>query len=167
MNVIGSPREFRRILVTTDLSELGDRAIPYAYAALPSGGAVFLVHVVLLTEAAGTPNPLYAHYVPGPGPEERAREVARIRELLRGRVPGESEARGIKTEVEVVEAHDIARAICEAATRHDVDAVCTATHGRTGLKKVIFGSVAQEVLRRIHRPILVIPPPRAPREPAG
>lgn len=48
-------------------------------------------------------------------------------------------------------------AILEAAVSEDPDAVVMASHGRTGLKKMIFGSVAATVLRGCPCPLLTLP----------
>ena len=46
--------------------------------------------------------------------------------------------------------------ILDLAEEEKVDAIFIATHGRTGLSKVIFGSVAQRVVRRSTCPVLTI-----------
>ena len=47
--------------------------------------------------------------------------------------------------------------ICTAAGEPDVDLVVTSTHGRTGLKHALIGSVAEHVVRYAERPVLVVP----------
>lgn len=47
--------------------------------------------------------------------------------------------------------------ICEFAEKRDVDLIITATHGRTGLKHLLLGSVAEHVVRHARQPVLVIP----------
>ena len=47
--------------------------------------------------------------------------------------------------------------ICAAAGEPDVDLIVTSTHGRTGLKHVLIGSVAEHVARYAERPVLVVP----------
>ncbi|MEO5718253.1 MAG: universal stress protein [Chthoniobacterales bacterium] len=47
--------------------------------------------------------------------------------------------------------------ICALAEERAVDLIITATHGRTGLKHVLMGSVAEVVVRHSRRPVLVIP----------
>ena len=54
-----------RILVPTDLSELGDQAVAYACTMAPPGATIDLLHVL---EPVSAPNPLYAHYQRGPAP---------------------------------------------------------------------------------------------------
>jgi nucleotide-binding universal stress UspA family protein len=47
--------------------------------------------------------------------------------------------------------------ICAAAGDPDIDLIVTSTHGRTGLKHVLIGSVAEHVARYAERPVLVVP----------
>ena len=47
--------------------------------------------------------------------------------------------------------------ICAAAGEPDVDLIVTSTHGRTGLKHALIGSVAEHVVRYSDRPVLVVP----------
>ena len=47
--------------------------------------------------------------------------------------------------------------ICTAASQPDVDLIVTSTHGRTGFKHAIIGSVAEHVVRYAERPVLVVP----------
>lgn len=152
----GAIPEFRRVLVPTDFSELSLEAVPFAYALAARGGSVCLLHVV---ESAGPPNPLYAHYRPGrtPTPEERAAQEADLRQKLRELEPGFARAKGVSTEVELAESAAVAECIVEIAGRLRADAVCMASHGRSGLGRALFGSVAEEVLRRVDRPALIVP----------
>ena len=47
--------------------------------------------------------------------------------------------------------------ICAAARDTKVDLIVTSTHGRTGLKHALIGSVAEHVVRYAERPVLVVP----------
>jgi len=46
--------------------------------------------------------------------------------------------------------------ILAVAEEEQVDAICIATHGHTGLKKIVFGSVAQRVVRRAPCPVITV-----------
>ena len=46
--------------------------------------------------------------------------------------------------------------IIEYARQHPIDLIVMATHGRSGLKRWVFGSVAEKVLRGTHLPVLLI-----------
>lgn len=150
---LGPTPVFRKILAPTDLSENGNRATRLAYAALPNGGVVRLLHVV---ERSVT-NPVYSLYAIGTVAtrEEQERQRRQLSEHLRTLIPSDAEERGILTEVEVVESTDPGVAIAQAAERFGADAICIGTHGRTGLASAILGSVAQEVFRRTQRPVLL------------
>ncbi|MGH7383823.1 MAG: universal stress protein [Candidatus Rokuibacteriota bacterium] len=58
-----------------------------------------------------------------------------------------------------------APAIVEAARLQEVDLIVMSTHGRSGLGRVIFGSVAESVLRGTRVPILVVRSTGAPVQP--
>jgi nucleotide-binding universal stress UspA family protein len=59
--------------------------------------------------------------------------------------------------VEVVPDGPVAQAILDAAERYGADLIVMGTHGRTGLQRVLLGSVAESVLRRSPVPVLVVP----------
>jgi nucleotide-binding universal stress UspA family protein len=48
------------------------------------------------------------------------------------------------------------KAIVDAAERENADLVAMASHGRTGLSRTFYGSIAAGVLHRIDRPLLLI-----------
>lgn len=139
----------RRVLVTTDFSLVGNRAIPHAYSLLPAGGSVCLVHVQESARASG------ATKTDGSSIDHSS-EAA-----LQGLIPADAEARGIASVVEVIESSKPADAICQAAERFGADVLCIASHGRSGISKLLMGSIAQEVMERSSRPVLVV---RVPAE---
>lgn len=151
-----APARIATILAPSDLSELSNEGVRYAYALAPPGGTVVLLHV---NDAAPVPNPLYAHYGRRPAPEERAAASRAAEAALRTLVPAEAEARGVETRIEVVEGEP-AGAIREAAERVGADVVCLATHGRTGLSRLLGGSVAQALAAECPRPLLLVRPGR-------
>jgi hypothetical protein len=64
--------------------------------------------------------------------------------------------RGVKFETAVKIAPP-ASEICVFAEERNVDLIITATHGRTGLKHLLMGSVAEQVVRHARQPVLVVP----------
>ena len=56
----------------------------------------------------------------------------------------------------IVREGEAAHEILDVAAEEGVDAIIIATHGRTGLAKIVFGSVAQRVVRRAQCPVLTI-----------
>jgi nucleotide-binding universal stress UspA family protein len=67
---------------------------------------------------------------------------------------------GLNINTEVIEG-DAAHSIVEYATQNNVDLIAIATHGYTGIKRLMFGSVALRVLHDSYIPILLI---RSPME---
>jgi nucleotide-binding universal stress UspA family protein len=130
---------FRRVLIPTDFSPLANRAIPVGYGIVAPGGIVHLLHVI--TRKPGEDNP-------------------DVTERLRALVPKGAVAKGIVTEVEVVEDENAWNGIWHAAGRLGVDAICMATHGRSGMRRVVLGSQAQEVVRHARQPVTLVPPER-------
>jgi len=55
-----------------------------------------------------------------------------------------------------VEQGSIVETVIRVAEEEDVDLIAMASHGRTGLSHVFYGSVASGVLHRIDRPLLLI-----------
>jgi nucleotide-binding universal stress UspA family protein len=52
---------------------------------------------------------------------------------------------------------DPAYTIVELARANNVDLIMLATHGRGGRERLMFGSVADTVVRNSHRPIFMVP----------
>ncbi len=48
-------------------------------------------------------------------------------------------------------------AICDYADKHGVDLIVIGTHGRTGLTRLLIGSVAEKVVRHANCAVLVVP----------
>ena len=64
--------------------------------------------------------------------------------------------RGLPVETEILPGLAVDE-ICAAAGEPDIDLIVTSTHGRTGLKHALIGSVAEHVVRYAERPVLVVP----------
>lgn len=147
----GNISRFQHVLVTTDLSKPGNRAIPFAYSMLRRGGQVCILHVAKATGRSGA-----KAQAPATKHSERIyRLAAQLHELI----PVEAEARGIISHMEVVEHFEVATAICQAAERLGADLICMSSQGRSGLAKTLLGSVTQAVMARSSRPVLVVRPP--------
>jgi nucleotide-binding universal stress UspA family protein len=58
----------------------------------------------------------------------------------------------------------VAEAIVRAADQEQIDVIAMATHGRSGLQRAVYGSVAEQVLRSSARPVLLVRVPGSPVE---
>ena len=147
----------RKVMVTTDFSDLGNGAIPHAYSLLADReGTVILCHIL---EPPALPSPLYAHYSPGGAfsPEDRERLRQGLLQALEQLVPSEVRKSGrVVTEVRVVETLEpVSEAICQEAKVLGVDIIVIASHGHSGVARLFLGSVAERVLRLAGRPGLI------------
>jgi nucleotide-binding universal stress UspA family protein len=79
-----------------------------------------------------------------------------IEAKLRSQVPAEAFEQGIGTYVSVLEGQSVSAEILQAAERLDVDVIALASHGRTGIGRLLLGSVAEEVARRSSRPLFIV-----------
>jgi nucleotide-binding universal stress UspA family protein len=142
------------ILVPVDGSALAEAALPRALELAKVSGAR-----VLLLRAAQAPT------VPGVDPTEAQARVVREAEAylaqLQARLTREG---GVKVETSVWYG-PAAHAIVEAAQLHRADEIVMTTHGRSGLGRLLLGSVAESVLRGTTTPILLLRAEGAPPEP--
>ena len=139
-----------RIVVGTDFSEASHPALKAAASrARAEGGSVFLAHVV-------DPIPFLA-----PGIEMMAGVDALrdgVEELAKKNL---EEYRATYFDGVAVESHLLtspspAQAMADLAERVDADLVVVGTHGRTGMKRFVLGSVAEKIARLAPCSVLVV-----------
>ena len=63
---------------------------------------------------------------------------------------------GVEAETKLLEGQVIAREITNAAKDLNADLIVIGSHGRTGLKKLFLGSVAQSILSEGTTPVLIV-----------
>lgn len=148
----------RRVLVAVDLAEPASAVIRHAGSLLPAGGALHLLHVC--AEPARGINPVIASevYFDHSLATEKARADAaeKIQKLLpQIAIPG------VTLSSEVLVHDEVAAGIDEAAERFGADAICLGAKGHSRAAVAFLGSTVQAVIARVHRPVLVVPPPQA------
>ena len=146
---------FQKILVCLDGSKLAEQILPYAAEqAARFGSSLVLFQVVSL---ASVPAPTGIESVPVAVPDNLLAEAeAAAKEYLEG-VAGPLREQGLKVQCVTVIGHP-AESIVSYAEENKFELVAIATHGRSGLKRLVFGSVADSVIRKSGRPILLIKP---------
>jgi nucleotide-binding universal stress UspA family protein len=87
---------------------------------------------------------------------EMAEEARETTAEYLGHRAGELQALGIPVTTRTGEDVDVADQILEIAQSEGIDLIVMTTHGRTGLSRLLFGSVAESVLRRAGVPVLLI-----------
>lgn len=105
-----------------------------------------------------------AHTLPGMDPTDAQVEVVREAEEYLATVAARLTDQGIKGVQTSVWYGPAAAAILDAARLRKADLIVMSTHGRSGLGRLILGSVAESVLRGTTTPILLLRAPEAPVE---
>ena len=145
-------KEFRKILFPVDLSESSSKIVPYVQAvAAKFDSKIHLLFVARVLDY------FTSIYVPPPSINQVEKEIIdgaekRLYEFVDEHF---SEFPGTKT---AVVAGDAAGKIMEYITDSHIDLVIMGTHGRKGMDKIIFGSVAERVVKTSPVPIMVINP---------
>jgi nucleotide-binding universal stress UspA family protein len=86
--------------------------------------------------------------------EELQRREDKARNYLAAK-QGELRGMGIETET-LIASGPVVETIINMAAEMDVSLIAMASHGRTGLANVFYGSVAAGILNRVDRPLLLI-----------
>ncbi len=139
----------KKILVPLDGSPLAEAALPAAID-LSSGATLLLLRAA------------EAHTLPGADPTEAQVEVVREAEAYLARVEARLRSEGVEDITASVWYGNPVSVITEAAQLHGVDMIVMTTHGRSGLGRLVLGSVAESVIRSSRIPILIIRPTGAP-----
>ena len=139
----GSVLGWKKILVATDGSKFSSIAVTKAIDfAAAYGGALVVVSVV------DVPAEFYAE---APAAVE---DMVRKAKEYTAAVRKQAEAAGVKAETYVGEAEAF-EAIVKLARDEIVDMIVVGSHGRTGLRRLLMGSVTEKVIGHANCPVLV------------
>jgi nucleotide-binding universal stress UspA family protein len=144
----------RNILMAIDYSPSADAALDYAVAiARRYGSRIYMTHVIrpdvyqlVSPEAMETVLDQARHYA--------EQQMAKV--LVSGRV------RGVPHQV-LLGQGELWTVFSQLIEEHEIDLIVVGTHGRTGLKKMLIGSVAERVFRLASCPVLTVGP-KVPHE---
>jgi len=146
-----------RIVVATDFSALGDRAVAEGLRLSTQYPHAELHVITVAAQAHGgvlLPGP-HPHVIPLTDAQEKARtEVARLSDAYFASVP----CTGLEKIAVYVTVGSPAERIVALAAAADADVIVLGTHGRHGLERILLGSVAHEVLRRAPCAVFVLRP---------
>jgi nucleotide-binding universal stress UspA family protein len=135
-----------KILYPTDFSTTGQTALEMATSlARDRGATLVIMHVEEPPMAYGGGELYYG--IEEPDREELKRMLAEVR-------PSDP---AVSCEHRLMIGSP-ATAIIEMAESENVELIVMATHGRTGLLRVLMGSVAEEVVRKAKCPVLTVKP---------
>lgn len=146
-----SPLKLRRILAPVDFSDCSLAGVRYAARfAERTGATLRLLHVLFphteiltLDRMSGGLTPL--------GRAAKTAARARMKELVARKF-----LQHVKSEI-VFRTGLATAKICAETGRDNVDLIVMSTHGRTGFKRAMIGSVTEQVVRYADCPVLTVP----------
>jgi universal stress protein A len=137
---------WKRVLLTTDFSEDSLVAWEQACALFPAGVSECIVLHVTEPSYEGLRIHTEALHA-----EMKHAAGLKLAELASGRLGA---ANSVTRRVEEGRA---ATVICDVAAKSAVDIIILSSHGRSGLKHILLGSVAEDVVRHAPCSVLVVP----------
>jgi nucleotide-binding universal stress UspA family protein len=148
---------FEKILVCLDGSKLAEQILPYVEAQ-----ALQFVSQVTLLQVVTVPSTAIAGVGPVPSSGEIIAEQFKIAEkdaeAYLKNIAQSLEAKGIEVEAVTLQGAQVGEGIVDYANKNGVELIAIATHGRSGLGRAVFGSVADYVLRQSGIPIMIVRP---------
>jgi nucleotide-binding universal stress UspA family protein len=141
----------QKILVPLDGSELAEKALPYAEELADKfDGELILVWAL-------HPQPLVAmsDYGATAYGEVTEQEEAEANKYLRS-WQDKFRRRNIRARIAVLRGPSVADAIVDCACQEKADVIVKTTHGRSGLSRWIYGSVATKVLQQAPCPVFLV-----------
>ncbi|MFZ3211561.1 MAG: universal stress protein [Terriglobales bacterium] len=147
---------FTRILLVTDFSDCSEAAVPFVrLMAECYGASVVAAHIITgaTTEAATEAAPHEAGALQGAAEVQMRRFLARN---ALGEVPVET----------IIERGSVADVLAPLIQKQGIDLVVVGTHGRSGVGKLLLGSVAQRIFNVVPCPVLSVSP-RAAKAPGA
>ena len=142
---------YKTILVPLDGSQRAEKILPHVEALTHKfGSRLVLVQVIEPMATVISSDEAFPYYM--------ADEVDRLNEAAKAYLTGvqaKLRDQGIET-TSCVENGPVVFSILSVAEREQADLMALASHGRTGLVRVFYGSVAAGILNRADRPLLLI-----------
>lgn len=134
----------KKILVPIDFGDESQKAIDAALQMVSSTSNIYCVHV---------------------SPDLAVTSPEVVWETLSDEVRGENIEKSFRQQFAAVKYHDVnfvvlfgdpGHGIAEYAEKIGIEVIVMPSHGRTGLKRLLIGSVAERVVRLAHCPVLVL-----------
>jgi nucleotide-binding universal stress UspA family protein len=149
---------YRRILVALDGSDVAERILPHVEALAEKLGSILILlratpGVGEVVAASGTGAGPMAGEVVDPTPiiEAERQEAAAYLDTAAARLRG----KGLTVDCDQPEG-PAGELVVERARELAADLIAMTTHGRGGLQRLVFGSVADAVLRSAPCPVLLV-----------
>lgn len=140
------PRRFARVLCPVDFSDSSQHAVDLAAEIVERDGAgLTLLHVIELSEA----------YFEAPHSSQFLREIDQQSSAKLDHWAARASANGVAVSTRLRMGNTGAQILARLDEEPAVDLVVMGSHGRTGLKRALLGSIAEKIARYAPCPVLV------------
>ena len=140
-----------KILFPCDFSRNSSKILPYVLSiAEKYNSQVYILYVDELHEWGG-------HFIPHPSIDTLQKEALKAAEKAMDKIC-EEQLQSCPNFQRKIVSGDPASEILKVVESEDIDMVVMGTHGRKGMEHAIFGSVAENVVKKSPVPVLVVNP---------
>jgi nucleotide-binding universal stress UspA family protein len=147
---IGTVVAIKNVLFATDFSDVSEAALPYVTAlSLRYGSTVHVVHVLpdVTLLRPGAPDPVMFGSIYEEAHSGAQEKIQQLSGRLRG-FPHKTYVRH----------GDVLAVLKQVIEEQKIDLLVLGTHGRTGLGRLLMGSVAEQIFRQANCPVLTVGP---------
>ena len=141
---------FENILVPIDLSNPSNQAFKIALDLAQKYNS----KIVLLTCVEG--DAWHHYFYDARADSELIKKQSKAAKKYMEKLEDAAQKAGIKVKLQILKSTSVARDIVTFAKSRKIDLIVMSSHGRTGLDKLILGSVANGVIQRSKTPVLLI-----------
>ena len=146
-------KRYKKIVVPLDGSGWAKRAVPHAVdIARANDSELILLHIF---------RPPAAEFIPEIALAGQDEQIQQMREQVKQYLIGlrqELRDENLTVRTHLIEGAGVAHLICEFVNNEGIDLIVMSTHGRTGISRFLFGSVAYQVMQCANVPVLLIKP---------
>jgi len=144
---------YKKIVVPLDGSGWSERAIPHAVdIAHNNNSELILLHVFK------PPAQEYIDQLALAGAEE---QLQGLREEMKQKlmaIRNQIRSEKVNVRVQFIEGRGVASIICDYINEEAVDLIVMTSHGRAGISRWLFGSIAYKIMQAVSAPVLIIRP---------
>ena len=145
-------KEIKKVLFPVDLTENSSKILPYVLSISEKyDSMIYLLHVVQDLNKWGT------IYVPHPSMDIFQKEAIEGAQKALDKVC-EEQLQSCPNFQKILVSGDPAAEILRTVDSEEIDLVIMGTHGRKGLEHTLFGSVAENVVKKSPVPVLIVNP---------
>ena len=142
--------DFKNILVAYDSSSFSNRAFKRALDVAESNKS----KITIVTVVTGVYQPSIGFTMKYS--EKMLEKYTKTLQKTFSNLESAAKEKNIKISLKILQDPSVAKAITNYVNSHKFDLVVIGSHGRTGLNKMILGSVANSITQKVKCPIMVV-----------